>query len=307
MNKSNTVAIIGPGRIGKIYLRELIKLKYSNFFLYGGKTKFDLKNLKYLENSLKQNNIRIKHFKHMNDSIKKCDLVCICSPSNTHLKYLKLLENIKAKIIVEKPLVTLEDLKKININDFLYQNIFKKKKVLCSYPVRFYSKEIKRILKLKHLKYLKFQYHTIGKNTYKDIPEDLLPHAFSFIYEFFKNKVKNIKNLKKKQFENNWNCNFQIENTKIFFDFKQNIKGKKSKLNIFLNNFKITRESKILSNGDLDIFLKINKKRMKIKNPMSQNINYNNYKLLNNKNLLFDYKFNSNIIFLMKKFLSYEK
>ena len=45
-----------------------------------------------------------------------------------------------------------------------------------------------------------------------DIPEDLLPHAISFIFEFFKNKVNNYKKFKKKQFKNKWICSFQIEN-----------------------------------------------------------------------------------------------
>ena len=91
--------------------------------------------------------------------------------------------------------------------------------------------------------------------------------------------------------------------TKIIFDFKENIKAKKSRLDIFFNNLKISRATKILPNNDLDIFLKINNKNYKIKNPMSENIIYNHNKLLKNDKLLFDYNVNSNIILLVKKFL----
>ena len=68
---------------------------------------------------------------------------------------------------------------KNKINKFLYENIFKKRKVLCSYPIRFYAKEIKKIVKIQ-IKYLKFKYHT-RKNTYMDIPEDLLLMQFIYI------------------------------------------------------------------------------------------------------------------------------
>ena len=50
MIKANTAAIIGPGRIGKIYLRELVKLKYSEIFLYGGRNKPDLSKLDFIDN-----------------------------------------------------------------------------------------------------------------------------------------------------------------------------------------------------------------------------------------------------------------
>ena len=189
MIKANTAAIIGPGRIGKIYLRELVKLKYSEIFLYGGRNKPDLSKLDFIDNIVIKK-LKVKYYKKLNNKINKCNLVCICSPTYTHLKYLKLLKNIKAKIIVEKPLITLNDFKKIKINKFLYENILKKRKVLCSYPIRFYAKEIKKIVKIKQIKYLKFKYHTTGKNTYMDIPEDLLPHAISFIFEFFKKQSK---------------------------------------------------------------------------------------------------------------------
>ena len=58
---------------------------------------------------------------------------------------------------------------------------------------------------------------------------------------------------------------FQIEIQNYFFDFKQNIKSKNSKLEIFLDNLKISRETVSLPNHDLNTFLKIKNKRFKIK------------------------------------------
>ena len=59
-----------------------------------------------------------------------------------------------------------------------------------------------------------------------DIPEDLLPHAISFIFEFFKNKVNNYKKFQKNNLKTNGFVHFKLK-TKIIFDFKENIKAKK--------------------------------------------------------------------------------
>ena len=124
---------------------------------------------------------------------------------------------------------------------------------------------------------------------------------------FLKNKVNNYKKFQKNNLKTNGFVHFKLKKTKIIFDFKENIKAKKSRLDIFFNNLKISRATKILPNNDLDIFLKINNKNYKIKNPMSENIIYNHNKLLKNDKLLFDYNVNSNIILLVKKFLLDEK
>ena len=306
MKDANSAAIIGPGKIGKIYLRELIKLKYLKIFLYGGRKKIDVEQLGFLEEKLKKK-ITINHYKKLNKKIKKCNIICICSPTNTHLKYIQLLNNLRSKIIIEKPLVSIDDLQNININNFLKKNILERKKFLCSYPLSFYAKTIKKIINKKKIKKIKFKYHTTGKNTYKNIPEDLLPHSISFIYEFFKSKINNFKNFKKKEYKNKWICSFQIENTKIIFYFKQNIKSKNSKLEIFLDNLKISRETVSLPNHDLNTFLKIKNKRFKIKNPLSENIKLNYNKLVKNRNLMSEYHLNLNIIFLTKNFINYEK
>ena len=65
MKDANSAAIIGPGKIGKIYLRELIKLKYLKIFLYGGRKKIDVEQLSFLEEKLKKK-ITINHYKKLN-------------------------------------------------------------------------------------------------------------------------------------------------------------------------------------------------------------------------------------------------
>ena len=64
MIKANTAAIIGPGRIGKIYLRELVKLKYSEIFLYGGRNKPDLSKLDFIDNIVIKKNLKLSIIKN---------------------------------------------------------------------------------------------------------------------------------------------------------------------------------------------------------------------------------------------------
>lgn len=170
----------------------------------------------------------------------------------------------------------------------------------------FYAKNIKKYLKLKSLKNIKFKYHTNGNNKFNDIADDLLPHAISFIYVFFGKKIENYINLKKKVSKNTWKCKFLLDKTKINFDFSQN-KQKESILEIFINQKTIKRYQKIRKNGDLDIFMKIKDKKIKIKNPLSQIIKYNYNKLLRLKNFKECYYLNYYVLQMTNNFIKNEK
>lgn len=302
MNTRNSVGIVGPGRIGKIYIREFIKLKYKKFLIFGS-TKKKVKNL---INLLKTKSIEASYVNSLEKIVKKCRFVCICSPTNTHLQYINFFKRKNIKVIVEKPLISQHDLNKINLKNSLKDLIFDKKQFLTSLPMFFYAKNIKKHLNLKSVKNITFKYHTNGLNKFNDIADDLLPHAISFIYVFFGKKIENIMNFKKKVSKNTWKCEFVLNKAKIIFDFSQN-KEKESILEININQKIIKRQQKKKINGDLDIFMKIKDNEIKIKNPLSQIIKYNYNKLIESKNFKESYYLNYYVLQMTNNFIKNEK
>ena len=105
MKNNNEALVIGPFGFGKVHIREYLNRKFKKVYLLSKKSnKFPLKikslNLKLSDRKkvsiLKKNNLRI---------LKKNTLVSICSPNNTHLKYLNN-KNIKnKKVLCEKPII----------------------------------------------------------------------------------------------------------------------------------------------------------------------------------------------------------
>jgi predicted dehydrogenase len=101
--KNSYVGIIGFGSQGKRIFSILKKLKFKNLVIF--KINKFYKNKKLYTNNFSK--------------IKKCDIVFVCSPNNTHFKYVKSLEK-NIYIFCEKPPVNnineLNKLKKMNLN-----------------------------------------------------------------------------------------------------------------------------------------------------------------------------------------------
>ena len=224
MKKFN-VGLIGYGKMGKIYIKEINKNK----------------NFKIIEI------LRHKNFKKETNTIKKffnskkINLFIISSPIRTHFKYLKYAYKAKKNIIVEKPIVeNLSQLKKlIKIN----KNFPKKIMIHHNDVLNFEKLKIaKKINNNDNIKKVEMFY---GKNEiinkYKDPFFDWLPHPLAIIINFF-NRIKKYKilnysrSLKKKTIKEELRIVFDVKNFKIFVNFSNNFNSPQKKIMIYKKN-----------------------------------------------------------------------
>jgi predicted dehydrogenase len=167
--KIYNVGLIGYGRMGKIYAKEI----YNN-------KKYRLIEILRQRDILK-NSKKIKNF----FKLKKINLLIIASPIKTHFKYLEQAYKLKKNIIIEKPIVEnnsqLKKLIQLNKN-------FKKKIIIHHNDVINLEKInfIKKNEDLKKINKIEMFYGKKEKtNSYKKPFFDWLPHPLSIIINFF--------------------------------------------------------------------------------------------------------------------------
>ena len=224
MKKFN-VGLVGYGKMGKIYIKEINKNK-----------SFKIIEILRHKNFKKETNIIKKFF-----NSKKINLFIISSPIRTHFKYLKYAYKAKKNIIVEKPLVeNIGQLKKlIKIN----KNFSKKIMIHHNDVLNFEKLKIaKKINNNDNIKKVEMFY---GKNEiinkYKDPFFDWLPHPLAIIVNFF-NKIKKYKilnysrSLKKKTIKEELRIVFDVKNFKIFVNFSNNFNSPQKKIMIYKKN-----------------------------------------------------------------------
>lgn len=241
--KVYNVGLIGFGRMGKIYLKEINKNKYYKII-----------------NILKDRNIT-KNYRIINNFFesKKINLIIIASPIDTHFKYLKLAYKFKKNIIIEKPIVE-------NSNQFrklLTLNKNYKKKVMIHHNDVLNFKKYNLGNQFKNKKKIEKIEMIYGKkdfsNTYKKPFFDWLPHPLSIIINFFgQPKRLDILNYSKKIKKK-----FIIENLKILFDLKifSVVLKFSNDLNVYSKKiFIYKKEKKQIYNG----YLKKNQRTVKL-------------------------------------------
>tara|TARA_B100001057_G_scaffold371901_1_gene376057 strand:- start:638 stop:1468 length:831 start_codon:yes stop_codon:yes gene_type:complete len=223
--KKFNVGLVGYGKMGKIYIKEINKNK--NFRV--------IEILRH-KNSKKETNIIKKFF-----NSKKINLFIISSPIRTHFKYLKYAYEAKKNIIVEKPLV--ENLSQLNKLIKINKNFSKKIMIHHNDVLNFEKLKIaKKINNNDNIKRVEMSY---GKNEiinkYKDPFIDWLPHPLSIIVNFF-NKIKKFKilnysrGLKKKIIKEKLRIVFDLQNFKIFVNFSNNFNSPQKKIIIYKKN-----------------------------------------------------------------------
>jgi hypothetical protein len=268
-------------------------MKYHLIIGFG---KWSKKNLDYLKNKKKLKNIIIKTRDKFiypdlkvlsevdnNKIIKNIDTMHICTPVESHFKYLKKFKHLK-KVIVEKPIVK----KKTEFN--LIKNIYKKRFFIVNYIDTFSPIINKAESFLKKNKFNKIVLnYSKKKNFYKkkyDFANEWLDHPLSLILLFFKKfgklEIKKHKVNKKGKLYNqtiiikykylkfeiivNLNNSNNIQRNIQFFNNKNIYTFHFYKNSIYKNNLKIF-QSKLNS---FDIFYKMIKTNKK--NPL-QNFN----------------------------------
>ena len=167
--KTYNVALIGYGKMGKIYAKEINKRK-------------EYKIIDILRQKNISENPRIvkKIFKS-----KKINLIIISSPINTHFKYLQLAYRLRKNIIIEKPLIeNIHQLKKL-----IQLNKNYKKRVMIHHNDVLNFEKIKFMNSFKKLQKINKIEMYYGKkeitNSYKKPFFDWLPHPLSVVITFF--------------------------------------------------------------------------------------------------------------------------
>ena len=244
------VGLIGYGKMGKIYAKEIKKKK-----------EFKIVDILEHKNILKNPNVIKKFFKS-----KKINLFIISSPINTHFKYLQHAYKEKKNIIIEKPLVENNgQLKKLKLLNKDY-----KKKVMIHHNDLLNFENMNFIDNLSDCKKIEMFY---GKkelvNSYKKPFFDWLPHPLSIIINFI-GEPKKFKILKyTKKVTNNLVLEklkliFYFSNFQIFLNFSNDLKSPSKKIIVYKNNKNKIYDGYAKKNQKtikllLDKFYKVNK------------------------------------------------
>ena len=248
--KTFNVGLIGYGKMGKIYAKEIKKKK-----------EFKIVDILEHKNILKNPDVIKKFFKS-----KKINLFIISSPISTHFKYLQHAYKEKKDIIIEKPLVENNNqLKKLKLLNKDY-----KKKVMIHHNDLLNFENMNFIDNLSDCKKIEMLY---GKrelvNSYKKPFFDWLPHPLSIIINFI-GEPKKFKILKyTKKVTNNLVLEelkliFNFSNFQIFLNFSNDLKSPSKKIILYKNNKNMIYDGYAKKNQKtikllLDKFYKVNK------------------------------------------------
>lgn len=233
------------------------------------------------------NNKSIKIKKNLNiKEVKKYDLIVICKNNTSKFKFFKKIKHLKSIIIIEKPLIIKNNLKKFLLS-------FKKGKFFISLPW-FFEKKLKKIFynlifikKIDRISFLWYdrinKKYGLKKNFDKDTyyVEDIFSHIFSLLYEkIYKNNntIFSSFNIEKKI----ENLKFNFNGIKISLKCSNKTQRKFKNITFFKGEKRIS-EIKI---SDKFFLIKDNlkKKRKKITNKSDNLVKQYKY-LLNKKNI----------------------
>ena len=264
-------AIVGSTKIAQIHAEQLLKKGVKNITFISRSKKKRKKIISILTKKISK---KVFFYDSNLEILKKefFDIICICSKTNIHDDHLKLVSKLKSIVIIEKPIISLLKLKN-KYQNFLKTIYKKNKRIIVCYPYLYFSKIIKKFFNQKEkIKKINFDFQSGGNKKFKEICIDLMPHALSFFHcflikNFLKTKYYNCRTLIEKNIYKN---EFKINNIFIRIILRENLR-KKTSLKITVNNFSITRKTKIV-NGEFINYIrncKTNKIR-RIKNPMSE-------------------------------------
>ncbi len=284
-------AIIGSTKITKIHSRELIRNKVKRITFVSRKKN---KAKKFLSEVIKEQDALFDYSNHSIFKKKKFDIISICSNSKFHLKNIFFIPKQKTKILIEKPIINLNEgdnfKKKLDKIYLHHKNIF------VSYPMYYLAKSFKKMLKFKKKKIEKIEiyYQTVGKHNYRDIFLDLAPHAFGLIFSFIKFKdVSKLSLSKIEIYKNKFICAGKLGKIKFSITFIQDPTKAKSIFNFFINDEIIKRITKYKDKNFMN-YLKYKNKFIAINNPMSEVVR--NFIKKNNKR---EFKINKNLTYLI--------
>ena len=288
-------ALIGTSKFAEVHLCELIKIGAKELTVI---SRDQIKNKKIC-NKYKKKFPNVKIYPSNINILKKkkFDLIDICSSIKVHDKHLDFISGLKSIILIEKPIISLLKLKK-NYLSFLDKLYSKNKKIIVCYPMVYLSNEFKKIFKKnENINKFKLDFDTGGQYKYNHICIDLMPHALSFMFTYFKQfHLKKKFNIKKIIITKNmWSSHFIYNKINFYFCFSENLK-KKTSFEIEIDNKRVERFTNREKNN-FDNFLRYNGKIKKIKNPLSKFF----LELKKNKNNPSFFKNNKQLTLLLMK------
>jgi hypothetical protein len=272
-NKFKKGLIIGPSGIGKVHIRQFLKNGISDLALLGKKknkkrfAKLNLLNIKKKNITILTKFSEIKKFSPQ--------IISICSPFYLHFKHILKCKNYSKYLIVEKPFIWLEKKSGDEIQKKAFKLLNDKKlKLLVNLPMLSIVNQLQTKKEIpKKIQLFSMYYFTKGMHSYNEIVIDLLPHAISFVLSLSKKLLKSYKiiSVKKKRFESI--IKIEINDIYCVFHFKQNKKKKQSSLTFKINDILYERKQN-MSNGEfIESLVKNKKKLIRLKNPMSHQLN----------------------------------
>jgi hypothetical protein len=279
-------AIIGSTKIAEVHAEQLIRngIKEVTFI-----SRSKIKGKKIIEKVKKKFSKNI-FFSQSDLKVlkkKKFNIICICSSTEVHHQHLRFISGLKSTLIIEKPIVSLLELK--NKYEIFLKGFYKKnKKVVVCYPYIYLAKNFKKFVNInKKLETVDFEFQTGGRSRFRKICINLMPHALSFFHSFFLDKsfLNNIykkNNLVIQKYK--WKVSFVVGTTAFNLIFKEK-ESKKTSLKLQLNKMKFARKTLKSKNKFINFLQDYQSKKKKIiNNPMGEfyteffkNIDNSNY------------------------------
>ena len=241
--------IIGATGIGRHHARIFSSLGVDVSAIVGTTQSSVEKTARLLEQSY---GFQPKAFSSISDIF--CDeevkSVSICSPTELHFSHIDFLLDKEVSIFCEKPLFWNWDLDRSVALNFL-DKISKRNNAFLG--TNNSSAHYVRCLKLPtQISSFSFDFHTRGKNKFKDIAVDLLPHSFSMLYELL-GEQKITKYEVSKIGEYHYSTNFKYGSCEVICNFSQNQAASSFALEIDGQRFERVQD---YSNGKYSVYMK---------------------------------------------------
>ena len=207
---------------------------------------------------------------------RKPDFVSVCSPTELHARHCQLLRGSGAFVLVEKPMLWQEGLRRSALMD-LARELFDRAegRLAVNHPTGLLGNNFTDASGWGGpLRRFTFRYRTRGKYHGRMIAVDLLPHALSLLLVLGARSGTDIgapSRLKIREGSDSWVLEANFGSVKCAFEFAQDQALPGSDLSFSVNGIDVRREQESVGNG-FKVFLAFDGKRIEVPNPMSHSI-----------------------------------
>jgi len=233
------VAILGARGIGQVHVRLFQSLGADVCAILGSTIQTAQQSAELLNQSL---GISSKPFDNLDTLIKEARpaAISICTPAEFHFEQILIAFNEGLPVFCEKPLFWGKNLSQEKLEAKL--NLLRQHKQRCLFintsNSYFLEKILEKIESPSSIKSFSFKFYTQGSHREKDIAVDLLPHGLSLLIKLL--GYRKITKLSQKVESEAYQCRFNYENCKVFFDFQEKKNGLKH-LAFSINDHEFTR------------------------------------------------------------------